>query len=172
MRTRTITAVLAAGLLLTACTGSDSDKAAKPSASPKATTTPTAEEPATSDADAAEDALKEAEEDYEKALKDIENALGETIGVHAGTYEVTNSQPEYDDPSLALDDEYIVPGTYTTKGPAEGASNCYWARMRDASGQSGSIIANDLTAGRAIVELTEGEFLKTSGCKPWTHSGD
>ncbi|GHF36196.1 hypothetical protein [Streptomyces griseosporeus] len=42
--------------------------------------------------------------------------------------------------------------------------------MGDASGES--TIANDLTTGRAIVELEEGDFFKTSGCKPWTHSGD
>ncbi|MFE9018966.1 hypothetical protein ACFYNL_10395 [Streptomyces sp. NPDC007808] len=172
MRRATITAVLAAGLLLTACTGSDSDKTAKPSASPKATAAPTAEESATSDAGAAEDALKEAEEDFEKSLDDLENALGETLGVQEGTYEVTNSQPQYDDPSLALDDEYITPGTYTSKGPADQELDCYWARMRNASGQSESSIANDLAAGRAIVKLTEGEFFKTSGCKPWTRSGD
>ncbi|GAA3777705.1 hypothetical protein GCM10023083_12850 [Streptomyces phyllanthi] len=135
---------------------------------PSKTATPTVEESATS----AEDALKEAEEEFEQSLKDIENALGETVGVQEGTYEVTNSGPDYEDPSLALDDEYIAPGTYTTKGPADGSSSCYWARMRDASGQSGSIIANDLTAGRAIVTLKEGEFFKTSGCKPWTGKGD
>jgi hypothetical protein len=84
--------------------------------------------------------------------------------------EVTNSQPEYDDPSKALDDEYIAPGTYTTKGPADQSFRCYWARMSDASGES--ISANDLTSGRAIVALKEGEFFKTSGCKPWTRSGD
>ncbi|MEU5894518.1 hypothetical protein ABZ835_48335 [Streptomyces sp. NPDC047461] len=169
MRTHTaISALFATGLLLTACGSRDSDKAAEPSASATATTvTPTVEEPASP-----EDAAKEADEDFQKTLDDLENALGETIGVHPGTYEVTNSQPEYDDPSLALDDEYVVPGTYTTKGSADGSSSCYWSRMRDASGQSGAIIANDLTAGRAIVELGEGEFFKTSGCKPWTHSGD
>lgn len=166
-RTATITAaLLAAGLLLTACTAS-SEKTAKPSASPETTPAPAVEESATS----AEDALKEADEDFEKALEDLNNALGETVGVHEGTYEVTNNQPEYADVAEALDDEYIAPGTYTTKGPADGAPNCYWARMRDASGGTGSIIANDLVRGRAIVTLKEGEFFKTSGCKPWTSQG-
>jgi hypothetical protein len=171
MRTRTtIVAVLATGLL-TACTGSDSGKATNPSASANTTITPIVEESATPE-EATTEALEEAQEDFEKALDDLENALGETVGVQEGTYEVTNSQPEYDDPSLALDDEYITPGTYTTKGAADQVSSCYWARMRDASGQSGSIITNDLTPGRAIVTLEEGEFFKTSGCKPWTRSGD
>ncbi|MFJ2006678.1 hypothetical protein [Streptomyces chartreusis] len=168
----TITAALAAGLLLTACTGGNDGKAATPSTSPKATSTPTTAEPATPDSDTADEALKEAEEDFQKSLDDLENALGETVGVQEGTYEVTDSSPEYDDPSLALDDAYIAPGTYTAKGPAGGGLGCYWSRMRDASGRSDSIIANDLAAGRAIVTLAEGEFFKTSGCKPWTRSGD
>lgn len=156
-------ALLLAGLLLTAC-ASSSEKAAKPSASPKTATASAVEESAAPD----EDALAEADEDFEKALEDLNNALGETVGVHEGTYEVTNNQPEYADVAEALDDAYIAPGTYTTKGLADGSSGCYWARMRDASGGTGSIIANDLTGGRAMVTLKEGEFFKTSGCKPWT----
>ncbi|MFJ8719526.1 hypothetical protein ACIRD9_41250 [Streptomyces violaceus] len=171
MRTRTITTAAALLLALTACSGnSSSDGAGKAAASDSATATPTVEESATPAADPTTDAVIEAEKDFEKALDDIEDALGETVGVQEGTYEVTNSQPEYDDPSLALDDEYITPGTYTSKGPADQSSSCYWARMRDASAES--IITNDLTAGRAIVSLKEGEFFKTSGCKPWTRSGD
>ncbi|KFG05594.1 hypothetical protein [Streptomyces scabiei] len=168
-RTTTLTAVLAAGLLLTACIG-DSDNTSKPSATPEKATTPTVEESVIPGQDAAEDAADKAEKDYEKSLKDLEDALGETIGVQEGTYEVTNSPPDYDDPAEALDDEYIAPGTYTTKGPADPAYDCYWARMKDASTQS--IIANDLTGGRALVELKEGDFFKTSACKPWTRSGD
>ncbi|MEH0637296.1 hypothetical protein QBA35_28895 [Streptomyces bottropensis] len=168
-RTTLLTSVLAAGLLLTACTG-DSDSASKPSATPEKAVTPTVEETVISGQDAAEEAADEAEKEFEKSLKDLKDALGETIGIQEGTYEVTNSPPDYDDPAEALDDEYIVPGTYTTKGPADPSSECYWARMDDASGQS--IVANDLTAGRALVELKEGDFFKTSGCKPWTGSVD
>lgn len=168
---RYTTTLLAACLLLAGaavgCSGDASDTAESKGASkPPSTSTPAVEESATS----AEDALKEAEEEFEQSLKDIEDSLGETIGIQEGTYEVTDSSPEYDDPSLALDDEYIAPGTYTTKGPADPSYDCYWTRMKDASGQS--ILANDLTAGRAIVALEEGEFFKTSGCKPWTRSGD
>ncbi|MET8409688.1 hypothetical protein ABZV34_16600 [Streptomyces sp. NPDC005195] len=164
---------LPACLLLTSCGGSGDD--AKASASSKATATHTSAKPAplTSQEAAAEKAKKDyekAQKNFEKALKDADNALGETIGVQEGTYEATNDQPDYEDVTEALDDEYIAPGTYTTKGPADPASSCYWARMGDASG--GSILANDLTTGRAIVSLKEGEFFKTSGCKPWTRSGD
>ncbi|MFI1720636.1 hypothetical protein [Streptomyces sp. NPDC020489] len=171
MRTRAIAAaVLTAGLLLTACTSSDSDEATRTKASPDATNTPTAGAPSTSTA-SPEDAAKDAEEEFEKSVDDVEKALGETIGVQDGTYEVTKSAPEYDDPSKALDDEYIAPGTYTTKGLADRGPSCYWARMRDASGKTESIIANDLTTGRATVTVSEGEFFKTSDCKPWTRSG-
>ncbi|MFF0067227.1 hypothetical protein ACFYRC_38185 [Streptomyces sp. NPDC005279] len=44
--------------------------------------------------------------------------------------------------------------------------------MSDASGDSSSILANDMTEGLAIVTLNEGEFFKTSGCKPWTKQVD
>ncbi|MEU9979522.1 hypothetical protein [Streptomyces sp. NPDC051014] len=173
MRYITVTGALAACLLLTSCAGSNND--AKASASPKATAraTETANLSEDTTKDAAEKARKDyekAQKDFEKTLKDADNELGETLGVQEGTYEATNSQPSYEDMTEALDDEYIAPGTYTTKGPADPASDCYWARMGDASGAS--ILANDLTSGRAIVTLQEGEFFKTSGCKPWTRSGD
>lgn len=169
MRYTTITGALTACLLLTSCAGSDND--AKASAPSKATATRTTAKPAPlSSQEAAEAAAEKAKKDFEKSLKDMDKALGETLGVQEGTYEATNSQPDYEDMTEALDDEYIAPGTYTTKGPADPAYDCYWARMGDASG--GAILSNDLTAGRAIVTLKEGEFFKTSGCKPWTRSGD
>ncbi|MEU3287821.1 hypothetical protein [Streptomyces longwoodensis] len=167
MNARTaVVAAITGGLLLTACSGQDSADDAKPTAAPKATV-PAA---AASDArkDAAKEAAEKAQEDFEKSLKDLDDALGETLGVQEGTYEVTKDSPSYEDPTEALDDEYLNPGTYTTKGPADPAYKCYWARMSDASGDPASILANDLTAGRAIVVLQEGEYFKTSGCKPWT----
>ncbi|MGW7260804.1 hypothetical protein [Streptomyces sp. NPDC054834] len=170
MNTRTISTTAALLLALTACS-SGSEEAAKPSNSPKVSSTPRAEESASTDKDQAQKDYEEAQKNLQNALDDADKALGETLGVQEGTYEVTNSQPEYDDPMQALDDEYIAPGTYTTKGPADQSSGCYWARMQDASGQAGRILANDLTTGRAIVSLKDGEFFKTSGCKPWTHSG-
>ncbi|AWI32740.1 hypothetical protein [Streptomyces tirandamycinicus] len=92
--------------------------------------------------------------------------MGETLGIQPGTYEVTENTPDYEDMTEALDDEYLAPGTYKTKGP-DSAGGCYWARMSDASGSNSSILANDYTTGSAIVELKEGDFFKTSGCKPW-----
>lgn len=169
MRPHNTLAAAATALLLATLTACGSSEPAKPSASKDKSAKPAVEEPAVPDAkDKAEDAKKE----FEKSLDDLDKALGETIGVHEGTYEVTNSPPEYDDPAQGLDDEYIATGAYTTKGPASPGVGCYWARMREASGGLGSIIANDLTSGRAIVTLKEGEYFKTSGCKPWTHKGD
>ncbi|MFF2215039.1 hypothetical protein [Streptomyces antibioticus] len=169
MRHTAIAAALTVGFLLTSCAGSDHDGATT-SASPKATATHTTTELATPSQESAEDAVEKAKEDFEQSLKDLDDALGETLGVQEGTYSVTNSQPDYEDLAEALDDEYIAPGTYTTKGPVDPAYDCYWARMGDATGDS--ILANDLTSGRAIVTLKEGEFFKTSGCKPWTRSGN
>ncbi|GGW47334.1 hypothetical protein [Streptomyces galilaeus] len=166
MRSTSIAASLTVGLLLTGCGSRDGD-AAKPSTSPSPVSASPLEETPTP----TKDALKEAEEAFEASIADLEDSLGESIGVHEGTYKVTNFQPEYEDVTRALDDEYIAPGTYTTKGLSDGSISCYWARLRDASGQSGSIIANDITKGRATVTVEEGEFFKTSGCKPWTGSG-
>ncbi|MFJ9714755.1 hypothetical protein ACIRPQ_02215 [Streptomyces sp. NPDC101213] len=166
MRYVGIAAGFAIGLLLTGC-GSRGGETVNASASPD----PASVSPVEGTPTPTKDALKEAEEAFEASIKDLEDSLGETLGVQEGTYKVTSSQPEYEDVTRALDDEYIAPGTYTTKGVSDGATSCYWVRLRDASGQSGSIIANDLTKGRAIVTVEEGEFFKTSGCKPWTGSG-
>ncbi|UYQ65629.1 hypothetical protein [Streptomyces peucetius] len=81
---------------------------------------------------------------------------------------MTDDAPDYEDALDSLDDEFLVPGTYTAKGPADVSGGCYWARMSDASGDSGSVLTNDMTEGRALVTLNEGEFFTTSGCKPWT----
>jgi hypothetical protein len=164
MNTR-ITAATTAALLaaaLTAC-GSSHDtaapkKAAPPSATPSAATT--TEDP--------EQKVKEAEQRFNDAVASANTALGETLGVQDGTYEVTENQPDYtDDPMKALDDEYIAPGTYTTKGPADGIYQCYWARLADASGDPSAVITNGLARGRAIVTVNEGEYFQATGCKPW-----
>jgi hypothetical protein len=76
------------------------------------------------------------------------------------------------------DGSYIVgtdiqPGTYQTKGPASSAiPNCYWERDSSASGDLGSIIANDNTVGSATVTVQSTDKLfKTSGCQDWTKVG-
>jgi hypothetical protein len=65
--------------------------------------------------------------------------------------------------------EDIKPGTYKTAG-ADGSS-CYWARLKNASGEFTSIIANDNIQGQTRVALKKGEFFETSGCQDWKRVG-
>lgn len=62
--------------------------------------------------------------------------------------------------------EDIRPGRY--KARASGGGSCYWARLRDDSGEADSIIANSITDGSAVVTVrsSDGAF-ETSGCTPW-----
>ncbi|MFJ7968363.1 hypothetical protein [Streptomyces sp. NPDC096324] len=95
MRCITMAGALAACLLLTSCAGSDND--AKASASSKATAThaPTSPAPLTSQ-EAAEAAAEKAKKDFDKSLKGLDNALGETLGIQESTYEATDTQPDYE----------------------------------------------------------------------------
>lgn len=63
----------------------------------------------------------------------------------------------------------IKPGTYKTAGPADPSiPNCYWARLKDTSGDFQSILANNNTQGPTTVTIksTDGAF-ETAGCKSW-----
>jgi hypothetical protein len=160
-----VAATVLVALALTGCGGSATK--ATPSTPVTETSAPSPSPTAATQA-AADQAAEHARREFEETLKDIDDALGETLGIHPGTYEVTVDTPDYEDPLDALDDEFLAPGTYTAKGPVDGSGGCYWARMSDALGDSGSILANDMTEGRALVTLNEGEFFTTSGCKPWT----
>lgn len=57
----------------------------------------------------------------------------------------------------------IVPGVYTSAGPAEGTS-CYWRRI----GADDTTLANALSRQAQVVRIdaTDTAF-KTSGCQPW-----
>ncbi|MBT2392322.1 hypothetical protein J7E87_23595 [Streptomyces sp. ISL-1] len=164
-----LAAALLATLVLTGCGSTNTDAKATPNTT---TATTPAPKPSKDDRAAAEQTYEDAQREFEEFLEEIDGAMGETLGIQPGTYEATANTPDYEDPLDALDDEYLDPGTYTSMGPADGSSGCYWARMSDASGDSSSILANDMTEGRAIVTLNEGEFFKTSGCKPWTKQVD
>ena len=74
------------------------------------------------------------------------------------------TQPAPDATSLAgfgsgtkLVNTDIAPGRYLSKNDG---GNCYWARMKYASGDFEAIIANDNTSGQAIVDIapTDGVF--------------
>jgi hypothetical protein len=63
----------------------------------------------------------------------------------------------------------IVAGTYETTGPAAGGiGTCSWSRLKDTSGDFGSIIATDVRPGPTTVTIskTDGVFV-TAGCSNW-----
>lgn len=59
----------------------------------------------------------------------------------------------------------IGAGHYQTNGQ----DSCYWAVMRDAG--MATIIANDNTAGPAMITVADGEAVESSSCGTWTKSG-
>ncbi|MFJ9198799.1 hypothetical protein [Streptomyces flaveolus] len=77
--------------------------------------------------------------------------------------------------SFSGDGEYLVgedikAGTYKTAGP-EDEWGCYWERAKDASGEFGSIIANNNLEGTGRVTLNKGEYFKTNRCQEWKREG-
>lgn len=76
------------------------------------------------------------------------------------------------------DGQYLVgddiqAGTYKTSGPEDDAFGfgCYWARLKNASGELGAIIANDNITGQARVTVHKGEYFETKGCQKWGKVG-
>ncbi|MEU4149476.1 hypothetical protein [Streptomyces sp. NPDC026659] len=69
--------------------------------------------------------------------------------------------------------EDIQEGTYRTGGPEKDSiiPNCYWARLKNASGEFDAIIANDNLQGQGRVTLNKWEYFKTSGCQDWKKVG-
>ncbi|MGW3735165.1 hypothetical protein [Streptomyces sp. NPDC005148] len=68
--------------------------------------------------------------------------------------------------------EDIQAGTYRTSGPEDSViPNCYWARLKNASGEFDAIIANDNIQGQGRVTVNKGEYFKTSGCQDWEKVG-
>ncbi|PPS88071.1 hypothetical protein [Streptomyces sp. MH60] len=77
--------------------------------------------------------------------------------------------------SFSGDGEYLVgedikAGTYKTAGP-EDEWGCYWERAKNASGELGSIIANNNLQGAGRVTLKKGEYFKTNRCQEWKRVG-
>ncbi|WP_406499200.1 hypothetical protein OG936_31045 [Streptomyces sp. NBC_00846] len=66
--------------------------------------------------------------------------------------------------------EDIAAGTYRTTGP-DSSFGCYWERAKDASGEFGSIIANNNLNGPGRVTLNKGEYFKTNRCAEWKRVG-
>jgi hypothetical protein len=77
--------------------------------------------------------------------------------------------------SFAGEGEYLVgtdieAGTYKIAG-AEGSVAYYWARLKDASGESDAIIANNILEGPGRVTLSKGEYFQTQRCSEWRRVG-
>ncbi|WP_129840385.1 hypothetical protein [Streptomyces sp. RFCAC02] len=77
--------------------------------------------------------------------------------------------------TFAGDGEYLVgediaPGTYKTAGPDDDFG-CYWARLKNASGEFDAIIANNNLNGPGRVTLKKGEYFQTQRCQEWVKSG-
>lgn len=59
----------------------------------------------------------------------------------------------------------IKAGTYSSNG----GSSCYWERLRNLDGELGSIISNDLAAGRVHVTIRKTDVaFKFERCAPFT----
>lgn len=67
----------------------------------------------------------------------------------------------------------IVAGTYKSAGPSDdGSGSCYWARLKNTTGDLDTIIANNISNGPDTVTISrsDGAF-KTSGCQTWHKIG-
>lgn len=61
----------------------------------------------------------------------------------------------------------VEPGTYRTSGPTDGLP-CYWSRLRDTTGDLGSIVANGLAQGPTTVTVrASDEAVEFSGDCTW-----
>lgn len=59
-------------------------------------------------------------------------------------------------------------GQWKTTGPA-GSMPCYWARLKNDSGDFDAIIANGNPTGPTSLTVKSGEYLELSGGCAWTH---
>jgi hypothetical protein len=62
----------------------------------------------------------------------------------------------------------ITPGSYRTTGPTDSLP-CYWARLKDTTGDFGTIIANGLPQGQTTITIKKGDgAVEFSGSCEWT----
>jgi hypothetical protein len=65
----------------------------------------------------------------------------------------------------------VKPGTYITRVPTD-SFGCYWARLRNTSGDMNAIIANGNVTAGGVVTVTiarSDRGFETQGCGTWTH---
>jgi hypothetical protein len=79
----------------------------------------------------------------------------------SGTYQVVKEAAGAND---------VTAGRLKTAGPDKGSilPNCYWARLKDDSGDFRSIISNGNLQGPGSVTTKVGEFLQLTGDCVWT----
>jgi len=111
-----------------------------------------------------------------KATDDTEAGPRPTVTVTETTGDSTGKdKKEGPADHFSGEGEYVVgedieAGTYRTAG-LEGGFGCYWERAKDASGEFGSIIANNNLQGPGRVTLHQGEYFKTNRCQEWKKVG-
>ena len=85
-------------------------------------------------------------------------------------------QPQATEPDGFTDGVYevpseIMPGKWKTTGPEgnESWDMCYWSRLKDTSGDTGSIITNDLVKGQSTITISpkDAAIEFSGGCR-WT----
>jgi len=91
-----------------------------------------------------------------------------TVTLPAATVTVTAAPPAVDTHTLSAGlykvGDVIPAGQYKTTG----ADSCYWARLKNDSGDLGAIIANNNLTGPGSVTVKPGEYFEISGTCTWT----
>lgn len=89
------------------------------------------------------------------AVATVEAPAGPATTAEDGTYEVGTD---------------IAPGQYKTAGPDKSdiIPNCYYARLKNDSGEFSAIIANGNLQGPGSVTVKKGEYLQLMGGCTWT----
>lgn len=103
-------------------------------------------------------------EDAENSLLELQEAASsaETAEAEAASEEGLSST--FGDGTWVVGED-IEPGTYRS----EGGDYCYWERLSGLSGEFDDIIANELTEGQAVVQISESDVaFKSQDCGTWT----
>lgn len=78
-------------------------------------------------------------------------------------------EPPTEFPQRIIPGTYLVgidiqPGTYKGQAGTEITESCYWARLRNVSGEFGAIIANDNATGQFYVQVLPSDFALVTQC--------
>lgn len=73
------------------------------------------------------------------------------------------------DPGTYVVGKDVQAGSYRTTGPSDSSlPNCYWARLKDTSGDATAVIANGLPGGPTTVTISKSDgAFQTMGCATW-----